>query len=223
MVSYPTNGVTSSGYLATPASGQGPGILVIQEWWGLTDQIKEMADEFASHGFVALAPDLYHGQTASEPDEAGKLMMALNIDQAAKDLRGAAEFLAKQTSVSSSKLGVIGFCMGGQLALYAGSVAPELIGAVVDMYGIHPNVKPDFSKLQAPVLGLFGGKDAFVPPEAIEALSKELDAHGVKHDFHTYEQCDHAFMNDRNTHGYDADATRDAYSRIIPFFRQNVR
>jgi hypothetical protein len=137
--------------------------------------------------------------------------------------RGAAEYLAKQTSVTSSKLGVIGFCMGGQLALYAGSVAPELIGAVVDMYGIHPNVKPDFSKLQAPVLGLFGGKDAFVPAEAIEALSKELDANGVKHDFHTYEQCDHAFMNDRNTHGYDAEATQDAYSRIIPFFRQNLR
>src|ERR671931_278535 len=137
MVQYPSNGGTTPGYLATPQSGRGPGILVIQEWWGLVGHIKNVCDRFAAEGFSALAPDLYHGQVASEPDEAGKLFMALNIAHAEKDLAGAAKYLAGHSS--TTKLGAVGFCMGGQLALFAGCIEAN-IGAVVDFYGIHPNV-----------------------------------------------------------------------------------
>ncbi|MCC7105388.1 MAG: dienelactone hydrolase family protein [Chloroflexi bacterium] len=220
-VSYPVNGVSSNGYLALPQSGRGSGLLVIQEWWGLNDQIRETADRFAAEGFVALVPDLYHGRVVDEPDEAGKLMMALDIERAAKDLRGAAQFLSSQDAVSGARLGVIGFCMGGQLALYTGALAPDLIGVVVDMYGIHPNVKPDFSRLKAPVLGLFGGQDGFVPAEAIAGLDEALIGAGVQHDFHTYPAAGHAFMNDRHE-TYDPVATEDAWGRILPFFRQHL-
>src|SRR5512144_1913528 len=137
MVEFPTNGHITQGYLATPASGKGPGVLVIQEWWGLVPHIKDVCDRFAAEGFSALAPDMYHGETASEPDGAGKLFMALNIAQAERDLAGAARYLAGHAS--TAKLGAVGFCMGGQLALFAGCVAGN-IGAVVDFYGVHPNV-----------------------------------------------------------------------------------
>jgi carboxymethylenebutenolidase len=152
MVQFESNGGTASGYLSTPAGGRGPGVLVIQEWWGLVGHIKNVGDRFAAKGFTALAPDLYHGQTADEPDAAGKLFMALNVAQAEKDLRGAATYLAAHSS--TTKLGAVGFCMGGQLALFAATINPS-IGATVDFYGIHPNVKPDYAKLAGPVLGLF--------------------------------------------------------------------
>src|SRR5215510_8909596 len=144
MVEFAANGGKTEGYLATPAAGKGPGVLVIQEWWGLVGHIKKVADRFAAEGFTALAPDLYHGKTASEPDTAGKLFMALNIGQAEKDLRGANTYLLAQSS--TKKVGVVGFCMGGQLALFAATLNPA-IGACVNFYGVHPNVKPDYSKL----------------------------------------------------------------------------
>src|SRR5262244_4454040 len=127
MVKFSSNGGTTDGYLATPAAGKGPGVIVIQEWWGLVGHIKAVCDRFAAEGFTALAPDMYHGQTANEPDGAGKLFMALNIAQAEKDLRGAVDHLASQSS--SKKVGAVGFCMGGQLALFAGCTNPA-IGAV---------------------------------------------------------------------------------------------
>src|SRR5262252_10798120 len=124
MVEFPTNGTTTAGYLATPAAGKGPGVLVIQEWWGLVGHIKNVCDRFAAAGFSALAPDMYHGKTANEPDEAGKLFMALNIGEAEKDLRGAATFLAQHSS--TAKIGAVGFCMGGQLALFAATLNPSV-------------------------------------------------------------------------------------------------
>src|SRR6266508_4968396 len=141
MVEFPTNGHQTHGYLATPAAGKGPGVLVIQEWWGLVPHIKDVADRFAAEGFSALAPDMYHGKTADEPDGAGKLFMALNIAQAEKDLQGATKYLA--SDASAPKLGAVGFCMGGQLALFAATLNPS-IGATVSFDGIHPNVKPDY-------------------------------------------------------------------------------
>src|SRR5919108_1072452 len=128
MVQFPSNGGTTAGYLATPASGKGPGVIVLQEWWGLVGHIKKVCDRFAAEGFAALAPDLYHGKTANEPDEAGKLFMALNIAQAEKDLKGAIAALAPHSS--TPKLGAVGFCMGGQLALFAATLNPS-IGATV--------------------------------------------------------------------------------------------
>lgn len=223
-VTFTSNGSAATGYLATPPSGSGPGVLVIQEWWGLNDQIRGTADRFAREGFVALAPDFYHGQGAAigEPDEAGKLMMALNGDRAASDARGAAEYLQRHEAVRGQRVGVIGFCMGGQLALLAGSVAPDAIGAVVDLYGTHPNIQPDFSKMRAPVLALFAGEDTSVDEAARQRLAGQLEAAGVSFELHTYPGVGHAFMNEQRPEVYDQATAEDAWRRILAFFRQHL-
>lgn len=220
MVDFPSNGGTTQGYLATPASGKGPGVLVIQEWWGLVPHIKRVADRFAAEGFSALAPDMYHGKTADEPDGAGKLFMALNIAQAEKDLRGAATYLAGQSS--TGKLGAVGFCMGGQLALFAGTVNNN-VGAVVDFYGIHPNVKPDYSKLSGPVLGLFAEKDGFVTPQTAREVDAAIKKAGKSSEIHIYPNVDHAFFNEDNTAAYNKAAADDAWRRTTAFFRQHLK
>jgi carboxymethylenebutenolidase len=220
MVKFQTNGTTTDGYLATPATGKGPGILVIQEWWGLVPHIKDVCDRFAREGFTALAPDMYHGQTASEPDGAGKLFMALNIGQAEKDLRGAAKYLAAQSS--TSKLGAVGFCMGGQLALFAATLNPN-VAATVNFYGIHPNVKPDYSKLSGPVLGLFAEKDGFVTPQVAKEVDAAIKAAGKQSEIHVYPGVDHAFFNDTNKDAYNKPAADDAWKRTLTFFRQHVK
>ena len=220
MVDFPSNGGTTQGYLATPASGKGPGVLVIQEWWGLVPHIKRVADRFAAEGFSALAPDMYHGKTASEPDEAGKLFMALNIAQAEKDLRGAAKFLAENSS--TPKLGVVGFCMGGQLALFAATLNSN-VAACVDFYGIHPNVKPDYSKLSGPVLGLFAEKDGFVTPQAARDLDAAIKKAGKQSEIHIYPGVDHGFFNDERADVYNKPAADDAWRRTLGFFRQHLK
>jgi carboxymethylenebutenolidase len=220
MVQFPTNGHTTHAYLATPASGKGPGVLVIQEWWGLVPHIKHVCDRFAAEGFSALAPDMYHGQTASEPDAAGKLFMALNIAQAEKDLAGAARYLAGHSSTAT--LGAVGFCMGGQLALFAGCIDPR-IGAVVDFYGIHPNVKPDYSRLSGPVLGLFAEKDAFVTPQTAREVEAAIKKAGKAAEIHIYPGVDHAFFNDERPDAYDKPAADDAWRRTLAHFRTHLK
>jgi carboxymethylenebutenolidase len=220
MVQFAANGTTTSGYLATPAAGKGPGVLVIQEWWGLVPHVKNVCDRFAAEGFTALAPDMYHGKTASEPDGAGKLFMALNIAQAEKDLRGAARHLTGHSS--TAKLGVVGFCMGGQLALFAATLNPS-IGACVNFYGIHPNVKPDYSKLSGPVLGLFAEKDAFVTPETARGVDAAIRKAGKQSEMHIYPGVDHAFFNDERPDVYNTAAAEDAWRRTLAFFRQHLK
>ena len=219
-VQFPSNGSTTEGYLATPATGKGPGVLVIQEWWGLVKHIENVCDRFAAEGFSALAPDLYHGKLATEPDEAGKLFMALNIAQAEKDLTGAARYLAQHSS--TAKLGAVGFCMGGQLALYAGCTNPA-IGAVVDFYGVHPNVKPDYSRLNAPVLGLFAEKDAFVTPQTARDVEAAIKGAGKPVAIHIYPGVDHAFFNDERSDVYDKAAAGDAWRRTLAHLREHLK
>ncbi len=218
IVEFPANGRKARGYLARPEAG-GPGVIVIQEWWGLVGHIKKVADRFAAAGYVALAPDLYHGESTKSPDEAGKLMMALRIEETEKDLRGACDYLA--TESKGGKLGVVGFCMGGQLALFAAS-KNERIAACVDFYGIHPNVKPDYDRFRGPVLGLFAEKDGYVSAQAVGELDKKLAASGVEHDFHTYPGVDHAFFNDERKEVYDVAAATDAWIRVMEFFKKNL-
>jgi len=220
MVDFPSNGGTTTGYLATPASGQGPGVLVIQEWWGLVGHIKKVCDRFAAEGFPALAPDMYHGQTASEPDGAEKLFMALNIGQAEKDLRGAATYLARHSS--TAKLGAVGFCMGGQLALFAGTLNPS-VGAVVNFYGIHPNVKPDYGKLSGPVLGLFAEKDGFVTPQVAKDTDAAIKKAGQRSEINIYPNVDHGFFNDERPDVYNKAAADDAWRRTLAHLRQNLK
>jgi carboxymethylenebutenolidase len=220
MVTFPANGSTTSGYLATPAGSRGPGLLVIQEWWGLVPHIKKVADRFAAEGFTALAPDMYHGQTASEPGGAEKLFMALNIARAEKDLRGAAAYLAGHASTKT--LGVVGFCMGGQLALFAATVNPA-VGACVNFYGIHPNVKPDYARLAGPVLGLYAERDGFVTPQVARDVDATIRKAGRTSEIHIYPGVDHAFFNDERADVYDATAAADAWRRTLAFFRQHLR
>ena len=193
MVEFSSNGGTASGYLSKPESGKGPGVIVIQEWWGLVDHIKDVADRFAREGFVALAPDLYHGTIAKSPDEAGKLFMALNIDRAEKDLRGAIQFVLAQQETAGAKVGTVGFCMGGQLSLYA-ACANANVGACVNFYGIHPNVHPNIAGLQAPVLGFFAEKDGSVTPEAARKLEAQLKSAGQANRVSYLPRCESRFL-----------------------------
>jgi carboxymethylenebutenolidase len=220
MIDFPANGTKTSGYLATPAAGKGPGVLVIQEWWGLVRHIKNVCDRFVAEGFTALAPDLYHGKTAAEPDEAGKLFMALNVGQAEKDLRGAVTTLLQQASTKT--VGAIGFCMGGQLALFATTLNPS-VAACVDFYGVHPNVKPDYSKLSGPVLGLFAEKDQFVTPQVAKDVDAAIKKAGKRSEIHIYPNVDHAFFNDERADVYNKAAAEDAWRRTLAFLRQHVK
>ena len=221
MVEYAANGKTTGGYLATPASGPGPGVIVIQEWWGLVPHVRDVADRFAGAGFVALAPDLYHGRSTTSPDEAGKLMMALEIGRAERDLRGAIDFLLARDDVAGERVGTVGFCMGGQLSLFAACANPS-VGACVDFYGIHPNVTPDLASLQAPVLGFFAERDGFVTPEAARKLEADLRAAGKKVEITVFDGADHAFFNDARPDVYHAAYAGECWSRMIAFYRRHL-
>jgi carboxymethylenebutenolidase len=218
----PADGATYEGYLAKPVSGSGPGVIVIQEWWGLVNHIKDLADRFAAEGFVALAPDLYGGKVATEPDEAGKLMMSLNIAEAERILSLAINRLLDDEATTTASVGAIGFCMGGQLALFAAGANPS-VTACVDFYGIHPNVQPSYSNFVGPVLGIFAENDTSASPEAVSGLAAELDAHGKAHEFITYPGTNHAFFNDSRPSVYNAEASKDAWARVLAFLRQHVK
>jgi carboxymethylenebutenolidase len=221
IVEFSSNGSTATGYLSRPQSEKGPGVIVIQEWWGLVDHVKEIADRFAREGFVALAPDLYHGKTTKSPDEAGKLLMALNIDRAEKDLRGAIQFVLRQEGITSAKVGTVGFCMGGQLSLYAACANAD-VGACVNFYGVHPNVHPKTGNLQAPVLGFFAERDGSVPPEAVRKLEDELKRAGKQPEFHIYPGASHAFFNDTRPEVYNATYAKQSWERMLEFFRKHL-
>src|SRR3712207_3819727 len=222
MIEFQSNGGTARGYLSLPEGGRGPGVVVIQEWWGLVPHIKDVADRFAAAGFVALAPDLYHGDVARSPDEAGKMMMALNIARAEKDLRGAVQYLVTHDATAGDSVATVGFCMGGALSLFGASKNPEQVGACVVFYGIHPKVEPDFDNLRAPVLGIFAEKDSFVTPDVVRALEDTMRAHGRVIETHIYPGTDHAFFNDARPEVYDAEAAADAWRRTVEFFREHL-
>jgi carboxymethylenebutenolidase len=221
MIGFRANGREAQGYLAAPPGGKGPGVVVVQEWWGLVPHIKSVCDRLSNEGFVALAPDLYHGETTKSPDDAGKMMMALRIDEAEKDLRGAIRHLSGHAAVQPKKIGTIGFCMGGALSLFAASKNPEVDACVV-FYGGHPNVKPDLPKLRAPVLGIYAEKDTFVSPEVVRELDAELTRLGKRHEFHTYPGVDHAFFNETGKN-HDAASATDAWRRAVEFLTSELK
>lgn len=221
MIEFKANGRTATGYLSRPTSPRGHGVLVIQEYWGLVDHIKDVADRFAAEGFVALAPDLYHGDQAKSPDDAGKLMMALNIAETAKDLRGAADALIARDEVTPKQVGIVGFCMGGQLALYAACEYPERIAAAVDFYGVHPKVTLRVDRLDAPVLAHFAEKDHSTPPDKARELVRQLEVAG-KHVEAYFYNADHAFFNDTRPKVYSRADAHDAWKRTVEFFNRSL-
>jgi carboxymethylenebutenolidase len=221
MVEFKSNGGTCQGYLATPESGSGPGVVVLQEWWGLVDHIKDVADRFAKAGYVALAPDFYNGETTTSPDDAGKMMMALNIGESEKILRGAIDYVIGLDATTSDKVGTVGFCMGGQLSLFAACANPK-VGACVVYYGIHPEVHPDIPNLQAPVLGFFAEKDGFVTPEVARKLESDLKAAGKSVEIHIYDGADHAFFNDTRTEVYNEGFAQDTWQKMLALYQANL-
>lgn len=223
MVEYPSNGHTAQGYLAVPSSGSGPGVVVIQEWWGLVPHIKDVADRLAREGFTALVPDLYHGETTTEPDEAAKLMMAMSMDAAARDMGGAVQFLLDDDRASGDAAGTVGFCMGGGLALCLAALRPEVRACVV-YYGVipWPDAKPDFSKIKARILGHFAGKDGFAGPEQVQQLLDELKASGVDAEFSTYPEAEHAFFNDARPEVHRAGDAQLSWDRTLAFLRREL-
>lgn len=220
-IEFASDGERVRAYLALPPRGSGPGVLVLQEWWGLVDHIRDVCDRFARAGFVALAPDLYRGETATDPDTAGRLMMDLALPRAARDLDGAVAALLGETATAGGTVGVVGFCMGGQLALLAGT-RNRRIGAVVDCYGIHPNVTLEWKDLAAPVLGIFAEQDSFVPPEAARKLEADLRAAGKRCSLNIFPGVGHAFLNDSRPDAYDAAAAERAWGMMVSFLRAEL-
>ncbi|MGH9188056.1 MAG: dienelactone hydrolase family protein [Acidimicrobiales bacterium] len=224
MVELASNGGTAPGYFATPERGAGIPLVVIQEWWGLVPHIEDVCDRFAAEGFAALAPDLFRGEKTTEPDEAGKLMMALNVAQAAKDMSGAVDFLLASDRTRGTKVGVTGFCIGGGLALVLACHRPDAIGACVPFYGLIPweHAEPDWSKLEAPVLGHYAENDGFFGPDKAAELEQKLKDLGKEADLHIHPGCDHAFFNDSRPEVYNAEEARTAWLETLDFLRAHL-
>jgi carboxymethylenebutenolidase len=225
-VSFKSNGNEANGYLATPSSGRGPGLLVLQEWWGLSPELKMMCDRLAGEGFVALAPDLYHGELAghTEMDKAAQLMNALPPDRAARDMSGAVAYLLGHDAVTGDSVGAIGFCMGGMLAFLVAAREGDKVGAVVPYYGFpQGDAEPDWSGLTAPVLGHMAENDDFFPPVAIEALAEKLRGMGKDVTVHVYPGTGHAFASGHNALGTaNEEAGALAWSRSMDFLKAKL-
>jgi carboxymethylenebutenolidase len=221
MVEFPSNGTTASGYLSSAKSGAGPGLVVIQEWWGLNDQIKRTADRLANEGFTALVPDLYHGRVIGfhEPDEAGKAMMALDEARAAKELSGAVDYLLSSGEATGEFVGAMGYCMGGALAVTL-AATHDRVKATVTFYGV-PGPETDLTRIAGSVLGHFGDHDDFASPEAVAKLDEALRAAQVPHSFHTYPG-GHAFANEDRPEVYNPEAATLSWQRSLDFLRQNL-
>ncbi len=220
MITFPSDGEAAPGYLATPApdKARGRGVVVIQEWWGLVGHIKRVADDFATEGFHALAPDLYRGTTAGSPDEARKLRLALSLEAAGKDLKGAIERLR---FVTGRPVATVGFSMGGALSLLAACSNPKSVAACVLYNGTHPKIEFDFDGLTAPVLGQWAEDDELANRN-IAPLEAELSRRGKPFEFHTYPGTSHGFYNDDRPEVYDRDATVRSWERTIDHLTRNL-
>jgi carboxymethylenebutenolidase len=223
-VTFPSNGHTAHGYIKLPESGSGPGLIVIQEWWGLTEHIKDVTDRFAAEGFVALAPDLYGGTTTHDADEAGKLMEELPVDQAATDLKGAVDYLLDHDAVTSGSVGAVGFCMGGGFVLVLAAKEGERVGAAVPYYGVGGYDQVDLGKVTAPVLGHFGSEDDFAPPEQVKELEAKLQASAAPSvDIRIHEGAGHAFFNDEDNFGtYDPELAASTWKDTVAFLKDKL-
>ncbi len=220
---FPSGTGTAYGYLALPASGSGPGVVVIQEWWGMTDHIAAVADRLAGEGFVALAPDLFGGTTTHDADEAGRLMTQLPVEAAARDLSGAVDFLLGHEAVTSSTVGAVGFCMGGGFLLMLATQEGARISAAVPFYGVGPAVPDSYTGLTAAVQGHYGERDDFYPVEDARKQEQQIrEECGAAAEFFYYDAA-HAFHNDENLLGtYDEDAASLAWDRTLSFLRAAV-
>lgn len=220
MVEFSTSGDTASGYLAIPDQPNGKALIVVQEWWGLMGEIKGIADRYAQAGYFALVPDLFRGETTDQPDEAQQKLMAMNVERAERDLVGAVDYVAERAG--ASEVGSTGYCIGGALCLFAAALNPK-VAASSSFYYVFPHGKPDWSKIEGPVLMHFATEDDFIPVADAEALVAELETAGVDVVAEFYEGAGHAFCNTANRLGtYNEQYAELAFERNLEFFEKNL-
>jgi carboxymethylenebutenolidase len=224
-VSFKSGNETASGVLFVPATKGNeklPAIVVIQEWWGLNDWVKQQAEELASQGYETLAVDLYRGKVAKTRDEAHELMNGLPPERAVRDLRGAVAYLKSQPNVDPKKIGTIGWCMGGGYAAQLAAAEPTLAAAVVN-YGQLPESDAEVKAIKAKMLGNFGGKDQGIPANSVHKFEEQMKVNGNPVDFKIYPDAGHGFQNPVNQNGYNPQATADAKKRIADFFAKTLK
>jgi carboxymethylenebutenolidase len=222
-VSYKSGDETVSGYLALPeGAGKHPAMIVIHEWWGLNDWVKEQAQKYAAQGYVALAVDLYRGKVGTTPDEAHILMRGLPDDRGLRDLEAAFAYLASRPDVDASKIGSIGWCMGGGWSIKLAEDQPKLAAFVVN-YGSLPTDAAIIAKIKAPMMGNFGADDGGIPPESVHAFEAAMNAAGKGVDIKIYPDAGHAYQNPNNKKGYRPEAAEDSQKRIAAFLAKYLR
>ena len=222
LTQYQRNGQTVSAYLATPqGTGLFPAVIVIQEWWGLNAHIKDVAERFAREGYVALAPDLYHGKVTADPSEAGKLMGALNRDEAIKDLIGGIQYLKGLKQVRADRIGATGFCMGGSFALLLPCRTKE-IKAAAPYYGEVPD-EATLPALACPVLYIYGDADFWITRDDVKRLEAALKKYGKPGEVKIYSGAPHAFFNDSRKDVYRPKEAQDAWRRTLDFFAKHLK
>jgi carboxymethylenebutenolidase len=214
------DGTKVNGELALPpGEGKAPGLVIIQEWWGLNAHIRDLVDRFAAAGFVALAPDLYHGSVTTDPAEAQALMQKLDGQQAMGDIYGTIHALLGLERVNGN-VGITGFCLGGAYSFAAIANFPEL-GAAVPFYGIPPADHADYTKVRAPIQAHFASRDTWASPAAAEGIKQQIDAQGKTMELHVYE-ADHAFFNNTRHDVYNPEAAKLAWDRAITFLHRHL-
>jgi carboxymethylenebutenolidase len=222
-VSYKSGDETVQGMLYTPTGkGPFPGIIVIHEWWGLNDWVKEQASKLADQGYVTLAVDLYRGKVATTPEMAHEIMRGVPEDRAKRDLHAAFAFLSAQPNVKKDRIGSIGWCMGGGYSLDVALQEPTLAATVIN-YGHLATDTSALKKINAPILGLFGAQDHGIPPDDVKKFGATLDQLGKKIDIKIYDDAGHAFENPNNKDGYRAADTADAWNRTVSFLADNLK
>jgi carboxymethylenebutenolidase len=223
-VNYKSGGETVSSFLATPAGkGPFPAVVVIQEWWGLNDWVKDQARALAKEGYVALAPDLYRGKVATKQEDAHQLMMGAPADRIDRDLRAAFAYLQGRPDVNKAKIGSIGWCMGGKWSLTLAVEEPTLAAAVA-YYGAPPTDEAAIASIKAPVLGNYGAEDQGPSPDQVKAFEAAMKKAGKPVDIKIYEGAGHAFANVNNPWGgYREAAAKDAWARTTAFLAKNLK
>lgn len=225
-VTFPSNGNEAHGYIALPESESGPGVIVIQEWWGLTEHVVDVTDRLAGEGFVALAPDLYGGSTTHDAEEAGRLMAEMPVEQAAGDLLGAVDHLLAHPAVTGNQVGAVGFCMGGGFVLVLAAQAGDKVGAAVAYYPVFGSEEdPDLSGITSPVLGHFGSEDDYANPDRARQIEQAVVSQaGVDVSFQIHPGAGHAFFNDGNAFGtYQQDLAESTWAETVQFLKASLR
>ena len=223
-VEFPSDGGHASGYLALPPSGRGPGVIVIQEWWGIVQHIKSVCERFAQAGFVALAPDLYHGKTTTEPDEATKLLMAMQLNTAGREMVSAGRWLAASERTAGDRVGIVGFCMGGGLALYASTLSDVFAATVAFYPGFRfvERARPHYTEIGGAVLLHWADRDRSNDRESAGRFVDQLRDAGIEVESHWYDDTDHAFFNDDRPQVYKPEQARLAWDRTLSFLRKHL-